>query len=439
MKNAAIACARVVYNGLYQIFCLMFTRRDEVLFASRQSNSPSKDFKILAERFEAGGWKPVMITRTFKAKHAIAYGASTIRQLYHLARCRACIVDGYNPAVSLVNMRCEKSGRSSVRAGTDRGVRDARPNDGRDIPCNLPNSRAAMTAVQTEAARNGAYADTPDSPRAPIHDEFPTRPLVMQIWHAYGAYKKFGYQAIGTREGRSLAAAQAVRMHRNYSWILCSGECNREVFAQAFSYPVERVVALGRPSFDEHDELRRHEAQNAAARRADGARPVVLFAPTLRRSDQSCHPFVDLCNAAEAGALSGIDAELRWSFHPTENRGHAGPSGIASLMGVDIVVTDYSSIMYEAALLDKMVVFYLPDIDDYLESPGLNFNPLKVAPEISCICEEELKAMIKRFIERPESYDRTALDRLVGDTFEHPGASTTEEIFSFIAGHARGK
>ena len=109
MKNAAIACARVVYNGLYQIFCLMFTRRDEVLFASRQSNSPSKDFKILAERFEAGGWKPVMITRTFKAKHAIAYGASTIRQLYHLARCRACIVDGYNPAVSLVNMRARRS------------------------------------------------------------------------------------------------------------------------------------------------------------------------------------------------------------------------------------------------------------------------------------------------------------------------------------------
>ncbi|WP_421572358.1 CDP-glycerol glycerophosphotransferase family protein [Slackia exigua] len=405
MKHAAFACARVIYNGLYQLFCLMFTRRNEVLFASRQSNSPSKDFKILAERFEAGGWKPVTITRTFKAKHAIAYGASTIRQLYHLARCRACIVDGYNPAVSLVNMRCESA--TNPHGG---GV--------------------------GESASRGSEHGVPAAPSAPIHGEFPEHPLVMQIWHAYGAYKKFGYQAIGTREGRSLAAARAVRMHRNYSWILCSGECNREVFAQAFSYPVERVIALGRPSFDEHDELRRQEAQDAAIRHAEGTRPVVLFAPTLRRSDQSRHPFVDLCDASEAGALSGIDAELRWSFHPIENRGHAGPSGIASLMGIDIVVTDYSSIMYEAALLDKMVVFYLPDIDDYLESPGLNFDPLEVAPEISCASQDELEAMIERLVANPRSYDRAALDRLVGDTFEHPETSTTEEIFAFIAKHA---
>ena len=88
-----------------------------------------------------------MITRTFKAKHAIAYGASTIRQLYHLARCRACIVDGYNPAVSLVNMRCETSGRSGIQANADRSVLDACPHDGLDDPCDPPNGRAATNAA----------------------------------------------------------------------------------------------------------------------------------------------------------------------------------------------------------------------------------------------------------------------------------------------------
>lgn len=435
MKHAAIACARVVYNGLYQLFCLMFTRRNEVLFASRQSNSPSKDFKILAERFEAGGWKPVMITRTFKAKHAIAYGASTIRQLYHLARCRACIVDGYNPAVSLVNMRCETSGRSGIQANADRSVLDACPHDGLDDPCDPLNGRAATTTAQAKVAQNGMHAGTPDGTDAPIHDEFPERPLVMQIWHAYGAYKKFGYQAIGTREGRSLAAAQAVRMHRNYSWILCSGACNRSVYAQAFSYPVERVAALGRPSFDEHDELRRQEEEADRARREEGARTVILFAPTLRRSDESQHPFVELYDHADE-ALADVDAEFRWSFHPIENRGHIGPSGIASLIGTDIVVTDYSSIMYEGALLGKKVVFYVPDLDEYLESPGLNFNPLAIAPGITCTSESELVALLERLANDPGSYDRQALDRLIGDTFVHPGDSTTDAIFAFIEAHS---
>ncbi|MBP3866403.1 MAG: hypothetical protein J6D25_01150, partial [Eggerthellaceae bacterium] len=37
----------------------------------------------------------------------------------------------------------------------------------------------------------------------------------------------------------------------NYSWVVCSGEQCRPAFAEAFSCPVERVVALDRPEYDE--------------------------------------------------------------------------------------------------------------------------------------------------------------------------------------------
>ena len=46
------------------------------------------------------------------------------------------------------------------------------------------------------------------------------RSRVIQIWHAPGAIKKFGYQAVGTPAGRSRRAAESLRMHRGYDYVV---------------------------------------------------------------------------------------------------------------------------------------------------------------------------------------------------------------------------
>ena len=40
--------------------------------------------------------------------------------------------------------------------------------------------------------------------------------VIVQIWHALGAVKKFGYQCLDSEGGRSSSSARALSMHKNY-------------------------------------------------------------------------------------------------------------------------------------------------------------------------------------------------------------------------------
>ena len=96
----------------------------------------------------------------------------------------------------------------------------------------------------------------PTELRDALHLEFPNKPIVIQLWHAFGAFKKFGYQALDIAEGHTSGEAALFRIHRNNSWVICSGEGARKAFAEAFACPIERVLPLGRPEYRKLRDLR---------------------------------------------------------------------------------------------------------------------------------------------------------------------------------------
>ena len=52
---------------------------------------------------------------------------------------------------------------------------------------------------------------------------------VIQIWHALGAFKKFGISILGQEEGRDERIARAMRMHEGYDhsyWFIQSFVAN---------------------------------------------------------------------------------------------------------------------------------------------------------------------------------------------------------------------
>jgi len=56
------------------------------------------------------------------------------------------------------------------------------------------------------------------------------------------------------------------------------------------------------------------------------------------------------------------------------------------LSGCDVLVTDYSSLMVDAAFLDIPTVLLTPDIDIYERSPGLTISFRQSAPDILTSC-----------------------------------------------------
>ena len=425
VRRVFVGASRAAFNTAYRLSTRATTRGDEVVLLSRQADEPSYDFKEVARAFEERGWRVHMHLKKVSMRHFPGYAAHVAKEIVLLSRCKVAVLDRYDPVVSLIDFQCE-----AVQAPANGGLQDA------SATVRLTNTTtdainpAAVQANAADNAVNPTVNQSSSTGNAPVptvaHTEYPVEPMVLQLWHAFGAYKKFGYQSVGTREGHSREVTDVFDIHRNYSWVACSGERCREAFAEALSYPLERVVVLDRPARDEIHTLGDQASKTGGTAGSSNRRCRVLMAPTLRKSKASVHPFRDLHEHRERFE-AGIDADVVWSFHPLED-GLPAPGNVSSaLVDADILVTDYSSIAYEGYLLGKSIVFYIPDIDSYRVSPGLNADPLELCPELCALTERELAEMVGRFASNPDTYPTDALEVFAGYAFDDPSQEPAAE------------
>jgi CDP-glycerol glycerophosphotransferase (TagB/SpsB family) len=219
-----------------------------------------------------------------------------------------------------------------------------------------------------------------DNAFLPVH-LLPSRPgtTVIQVWHAVGALKRFGWDANeppGPVERRFL--------HHGYDWVVCSAESARAPYAAAFRIPIERVLPLGTPRVDAFADPAAIEAARAAVLErfpAFRGRRVVLVAPTFRGRGRAKEAGAGLDGAALRAALPD-DHLLVLKTHPNLDP-KATPTGGYDLVldrridlndvlaAADVLVTDYSSSIFEWAILRRPLVLSVPDLAEYARSPGL--------------------------------------------------------------------
>ena len=202
---------------------------------------------------------------------------------------------------------------------------------------------------------------------------------VVQVWHAAGALKRFGVDTI-----RPLAEPERTFLHRFYDYVVTCGAASREPWAAAFRTPVERVLALGTPRTDFfHD-----PAAVAAARERILAafpvlrdRTVVLYAPTFRGRGRDKRPARGLDTRALRAALPP-DHALVLKTHPNLDASDMAVAGFDAVMepameinellaATDVLVTDYSSSIFEYALLRRPIVLLVDDLESFETDPGL--------------------------------------------------------------------
>lgn len=381
MKRALVAIAKGAFNVIYKLTSSN-ERRDEVVFLSRQADEPRYDFQQIAEEFRRRGWQTTMHLKKVKMRNLPTYTVHVLKELKLLGRCKIAILDRYDPVVSLLDFECEKAGTNTENT--------------------------------------------------PVNSDFPIKPIIVQLWHAFGAFKKFGHQSVDTPEGHSADFTSVFNIHRNYSWVMCSGSGARAGFAEAFACPPDRVIAMDRPEYDKLAE-RSRELESAREQRRPcieaGEQPYrVLIAPTLRICEESSHPLRDLYAhratfeqtlrtrlAASGSPL--IDIELIWSFHPLEANLPAPSSVSDELLACDCMVTDYSSIVYEAYLLHIPTVFFVRDLNEYRLSPGLNADPGLSCPSLCAHSADELANLLAGFAAAPSSYPEHELDNFAASAF----------------------
>ena len=312
MRKVAVALATGALTAFYALLSLLSTHQ-RITCISRQTDSAPVDFQLLkayCERCEPP-WGVVILSK--QLRNPVTYLFEMIRQVYYIATSRAVVLDSYCIVVGL------------------------------------------------------------------LHDRI--RVPVIQIWHSLGNMKRFGYTAFGTDEGHSEATARLMHMHEGYDAIATSSLSFADEFAAAFNTdkstlfeaPLPRVDLL----LDEQHRARQREAILAAYPQLRG-RETIVYCPTFRKQPAA--------NEAEAAAalIDAVDFDrfnLVYKPHPVSKqviddpRVVTIPSGqFDALFVADAIISDYSTVIYEAGLLGTPVYLYAYDWDTYREKRGLTID-----------------------------------------------------------------
>lgn len=219
-----------------------------------------------------------------------------------------------------------------------------------------------------------------DNAYFPVHVS-PHRPAttVVQVWHAAGALKRFGLD--GPASGHP---AERAFLHRYYDNVVVAGEASRAPYASALRTPIEQVLPLGSPRTDfffDSEAMRtaRERLLNRFPQLRD--RRVVLYAPTFRGRGEARRAAPGF-NAARLRSLLPADHAIVLKSHPnldpraTSTNGYdvvldPGSEVNEAFTVADVLVTDYSSSIFEWALLRRPLVLMVPDLTSYERDPGL--------------------------------------------------------------------
>ena len=102
---------------------------------------------------------------------------------------------------------------------------------------------------------------------------------MVQLWHACGAFKKFG------RRGTNLAIYTDTATHAQYYMVSVSGDYIRSIYADAFDIDPNRVKAMGVPRTDDFfdPQLIERTKQRVYEKYPEFQdKSIIIYAPTFR-------------------------------------------------------------------------------------------------------------------------------------------------------------
>lgn len=250
---------------------------------------------------------------------------------------------------------------------------------------------------------------------------------VIQIWHALGAVKKFGLQVPAHNLTDQLA--QSLKLNQGYSQLIVSGEASIPIFSEAFNQPVKQIQIIGLPRIDYLLSSRSANQTKVYARYPQlKKKRVILYAPTFR--NQVDHQVVEVIKK-----LSQLEINLIIKLHPkmtvelNNDLVYTCPefSTLELLAISDDVITDYSALAWEAALLNKRLWFYVYDYLTYQNNPGLNLDLMEYFPKSTFF---DLTDLVQALYN--STYDFTYVTKFLNEYITNQTGNVTKKLANYI-------
>ncbi len=267
-----------------------------------------------------------------------------------------------------------------------------------------------------------------------IHLKPETR--LVQLWHAGVGFKSVGY----SRFGRTGSPLPLDSCHRQYSYAVVGGQGLIGVYEEVFGISRDSILPYGLARLDGYMDPRKIRDYK------DGfyekypelkKKKLILFAPTFRgkTQDEAYYP-VEWVTEEQIRRLCGDTYVFAYKMHPfitqkieisEEYRSFiydfSDEKDINELFYVtEILITDFSSNIYEFSLQRKPIIFFAPDKDYYQLTRGVH-RTLDEAPGVVC---EDFEDVIRTV--HNGTFDIDKVDKFAEDSFDEKTTNACDRL-----------
>jgi CDP-ribitol ribitolphosphotransferase len=222
---------------------------------------------------------------------------------------------------------------------------------------------------------------------------------VIQLWHAVGMIKKFGYDS-----NEDIPGSSRFNYTGNFDMVTVGSEACLQFYQSAFLLRKGECMPLGISRTDSYYEgafIDKCKRWFIKEHPEYAGKKIALWAPTFRGR-------ASMATVVGFNEISELDLGPDWvviiKLHPLIKNEHDVccrsilPTEYL-LPSVELLITDYSTVLFEFGLFLRPIVLYVPDYENYAERRGLYYDineipvPIvKDASVLSSACIQEYAA-----------------------------------------------
>lgn len=268
---------------------------------------------------------------------------------------------------------------------------------------------------------------------------------VIQTWHAAGAFKKFGYSTSYLDGGPNPFENKKMTMHNYYDYATVSSEEVRKHYAEAFNMDIKNVIPVGVPRADfffdkKKVEETRAKIYNLYPKLKD--KKVILYAPTFRGFGKKRKNFDIEFDFNKIAKSISDDYVIALKLHPSveisnikideglENKiinisEYSDANDVLTV--TDLLISDYSSIIFDYSLLNKPMIFYAYDLEEYRYDRDFYYKYEDFVPGPIATTNDEIIKLINDW-----NFDLDKVDKFCKKFFVSKDGKNTERFIEKI-------
>lgn len=273
---------------------------------------------------------------------------------------------------------------------------------------------------------------------------------VIQLWHGCGAFKKWGYSTVDLEWGADRQTLSEYPIHNTYTYVTVSSDKVKKFYAEAFNCDEKIIRADGVPRTDKY--FRKEYVLSAREKLIEkfpeiGDRKIILYSPTFRGSSKGKANFVNMIDFLYLKAKISEKYVILVKLHPFIRKGMNLSDNLKELYSgfvfdisksvaiddamcaSDMVVTDYSSLIFEYALLERPMIFFAYDLKSYDRERSFYFDYENFVPGDIVKNTEELYLAI---IKNENNADRERIRKFKEDFMSACDGKSTERLLKII-------